>query len=174
MAVSAVVKGSMTVTHTRSLDVAAASADIRPSFSVTFSDGAGANQVNLEWSDTRTITASLSEEIDLTGTTGSPAVTMTDIYGQTVSFARIKAILVTADSGNTNDVQVKRGASNGCALFLANGDGISVRPGGAFMWVAPDATGIAVSGGSTDILTITNSAGSTSVSYTITILGAAS
>src|SRR5688572_18444995 len=100
MAVSAVVKGSIVATHTRVLDVASASADIRPAFSVTFTDGAGANAVNLEWSDTRTLTASQTEEIDLTGTTGSPVVTMTDVYGQTVSFARIKAILVTADSGN--------------------------------------------------------------------------
>lgn len=174
MAVTATVKGAINATHTRVLDVASASADVRPSFSVSFSDGAGANAINLEWSDTRTIVASASEEIDLTGSTGSPAVTMTDVYGQTVSFARIKAILVTASSGNTNNVNVSRGASNGCTLFLANGDGIQVRPGGAFMWVAPDATGVAVSGGSSDILTIANSSSGTSVTYTITILGAAS
>lgn len=174
MAVSAIVKGSIVATHTRLLDIASGSADIRPSFSVTFADGAGANAVNLEWSDTRTIVASGTEEIDLTGTTGSPIVTMTDIYGQTVSFARIKAIMVTAASANTNNVNVSRGASNGCALFLANGDGIQVRPGGAFMWVAPDATGVAVTGGSSDILTIANSSSGTSVTYSITILGAAS
>jgi hypothetical protein len=173
MAVTATVKGAINATHTRALDIASASADIRPSFSVSFSDGAGAGAVNLEWSDTRTINASASEEIDLTGTTGSPAVVMTDIFGQTVSFARIKAILVTAASGNTNNVNVSRATSNGCTLFLAASDGIKVLPGGAFMWVDPGATGVAVSGGSSDILTIANSSSGSSVTYTITILGAA-
>jgi len=174
MSLSAVVKASLNATLTRALDIVSGSAVTNPTFAATFTDGAGANQVNKIWSDTRTITASGSEEIDLTGSTGSPAVTMTDVYGQTVTFARIKGIYVAASSANTNNVNVSRGSSNGCTLFLANGDGLQVRPGGVFLWCAQDATGVAVTNSSSDILTIANSSSGTSVTYDIVIIGASS
>jgi hypothetical protein len=86
--------------------------------------------------------------------------------------ARIKAILVKAASGNTNNVNVSRPASNGVPLFLAASDGIAVLPGGAFLWVAPNAAGVAVTAGTGDLLTFTNSAGTASVTYDVVIVGA--
>lgn len=174
MALSATVKASIAATQTRVLDIASGSAAFNPASSISYSDGAGANQANLIWSDTRTIAASGTDEIDLTGLVNSPQVAMTDVYGQTVTFARVKAIYVAAASGNTNNVNVVRPASNGFALFLAAGDGLALAPGDVFMWASPTAAGKAVTGGSADLLHLINSAGSTTVTYTIVIIGAAS
>jgi hypothetical protein len=110
------------------------------------------------------LSASATEDLDLSGS-------LTNAFG-TVTFARIKAVLVVASTDNTNNVNVTRPASNGVPLFLAAGDGLSVRPGGIFMWACSDATGVAVTAGTGDLLTLTNSAGSTSVTYSIIVIGA--
>jgi hypothetical protein len=174
MSLSATVKASVSATQTRVLDIANGSASFNPALSISYSDGAGANQADLIWSDTRTIIASGTDELDLTGLAGSPQVAMTDVYGQTVTFARVKAIYVAAAAANTNNVNVVRPASNGFALFLAAGDGIALAPGDVFQWASPTAAGKVVTGGSADLLNLINSAGSTTVTYTIVIIGAAS
>lgn len=132
---------------------------------IALTSGTGANQADMMWHDTRTLAASGTENIDLAGS-------LTGAFGTTLTFARIKGLVVAAASGNTNDVQVARGSSNGFLMFLAASDGFLVKPGGYFCWFAPGATGVAVTAGSSDILTITNSAGSTGVTYDIVIIGA--
>jgi hypothetical protein len=131
--------------------------------SYVWTSGTGANQADLIFQDTRTLAASATENLDLAGV-------LTDGLGTTLTFAKIKAIIVTAASGNTNDVQVTRPASNGVPLFLAAGDGIPVKPGGCLAWVVPG-TGITVTASTGDLLTFTNSAGSTSVDYSVVIIG---
>jgi hypothetical protein len=134
--------------------------------SLTFDDGTGANQANMIWSDTRTLSASATENLDL-------AASLTNAFGTTLTFTKVKAILITAASGNTNSVQVTRPASNGVPLFMAAGDGIALTPGGVFYAAWPDANGVAVTASTGDLISITNSAGSTSVTYSVVILGIA-
>jgi hypothetical protein len=98
---------------------------------------------------------------------------LTDSFGQTLTFARIKYVVIFAVAANTNSVQITRPASNGAPLFMAAGDGISLAPGEVFVWVSPGATGKAVTAGTGDLITITNSAGSTSVTYEVIIGGSA-
>lgn len=133
-------------------------------YSQNLSNGTGANQANIWWHDQRTLSASATENLDLAGS-------LVDVFGATKTFTRIKAILVKASSGNTNAVQVQRASSNGVPLFMAASDGVALTPGALMLLVFPDATGIAVTAGTGDILTITNSAGSTSVTYDIVIIG---
>lgn len=130
-----------------------------------WTSGTGANQGDRRFHDQRTLSASGTEDLDLAGS-------LTDVFGNTITFARIKMVLVTAASGNTNNVNVTRPASNGVPLFLAASDGVAIRPGGGFLWWAPDSTGVAVTAGTGDLLTFTNSAGSTSVTYDVVIIGA--
>lgn len=164
MSLSATVKAVIDATLTKSADFETASSKITHSLSISLSDGTGASQADRVWKDTRTLSASATEDLDLSGT-------LTNIYGESVVFADVRAILITAASANTNNVNVTRPASNGLPIFLAASDGIAVRPGGAFMLFSPDTTGIPVTAGTGDLLTITNSAGSTSVDYSITIVG---
>jgi hypothetical protein len=164
MALSATIKVSIDGLHTSVLDLGSASFPLRLAQSLTLTDGTGASQIDRVFSDTRTLGVSATEDLDLSGS-------LTNAYG-TVTFARIKAIFVIADSANTNNVNVTRPASNGVPVFLAAGDGVAVRPAGIFMWACSDATGVAVTAGTGDLLTFTNSAGSTSVNYSVVILGA--
>jgi hypothetical protein len=149
---------------TTALDIG--TAEYSPNFNQVFNlgDGTGADQANMIWSDTRTLTASATENLDLAGG-------LTNAFGATVTFSKLKAILVVASTGNTNSVQVTRPASNGVPLFMAAGDGVALTPGAAFAAVFPDANGVAVTGATGDLLTLTNSAGSTSVTYTIILIG---
>lgn len=132
---------------------------------LSLTSGTGASQANMMWHDQRTLAASATEDLDLAGS-------LTNGFGATQTFARVKLILVSAAAANTNNVQVTRPASNGVPLFLAAGDGLAVRPGGVFLLAATDSTSVAVTAGTGDLITFTNSAGSTSVTYDVVIIGA--
>ena len=156
----------VTSSHIKSLDLGDATFPIALTQAITLLNGTGAGQADMVFTDTRTLSASATEDLDL-------AASLVDAYGATMTFARIKVIIVTAASGNTNNVNVTRPASNGVPLFLAAGDGLAVRPGGVAVPLAcSDATGVPVTAGTGDLLTFTNSAGSTSVTYTVIIIGA--
>lgn len=164
MSLSANVKVSINATQTKTADFESASSAIAHALSVAFSDGVAAGQANRIWKDTRTLAASATEDLDFSGA-------LLDIFGDAVVFADIRAILITADAANTNNVNVTRPASNGLPIFLAASDGIAVRPGGAFLYVAQDTTAIPVTASTADLLTLTNSSGTTGVTYSITVLG---
>lgn len=166
MSLTSSIKLIASAIQTSSLDLG--SAKFRPSISTTLSyaDGAGAASANRIFTDTRTLAASATENLDL-------AASLVDAYGATITFARIKAIIVTAAATNTNDVQITRPAANGVPLFIAASDGIALKPGALFAWADPGAAGVVVTPGTGDLLTFTNSAGTTGVTYSIMILGAA-
>lgn len=130
-----------------------------------WTSGVLANQGDRLFHDQRTLGASGTEDLDLAGS-------LTGSFGSTLTFARIKLLCVTAAAGNTNNVNLTRPASNGVPLFLAASDGIPIKPGGGFLWWAPDAAGVAVTGGTGDLLTFTNSAGGTGVTYDVIVIGA--
>src|SRR6218665_3613353 len=71
-----------------------------------FTHGTGNGQANEQFSDIRTLAASANENIDLAGT-------LIGHFGETLTFTKIKAIVILADTGNTNDVIVGGAASNG-------------------------------------------------------------
>lgn len=147
------------------IDLGARTARPGISASLPYSDGSGAAQANLVFSDTRTLAASGTESLDLSGS-------LTDAFGVTLTFARIKVIIIKAAAGNTNDVQLTRPASNGAPLFMAAGDGIAIKPGGLFVWADPGATGVPITNSTADLITLTNGAGITGVTYDIIIIGA--
>lgn len=128
--------------------------------------GTGNNQADKLFADQRTLTASSTEDLDLAGT-------LTDAYGDTITFVRVKAIIVKAASGNTNSVLVGGAASNQMINWVSDAtDKVVVRPGGIFVLACNDATGYAVTASTGDLLRIGNSSGGTSVTYDIIIVGA--
>jgi len=155
---------SLASTQTNPLDLATGQTPLSYIKSIALSSGTGTNQADRIWHDQRTLAASGSENLDLAGA-------LTDSFGATITFARIKMVLVVASAANTNSVTVSREATNGVPLFLAASDGISVRPGGLFCWAAPDATAVAVTAGTGDLLAIANSGAGTSVTYDVVIIG---
>jgi hypothetical protein len=128
--------------------------------------GTGANQADLMFSDTRTLAASGSESLDLAGV-------LTDALGATLTFARVKAIVIAASAGNTNDVVIGGAASNAFVNWVADAtDKIKVKPGGMFVLVAPGAVGYPVTASTGDLLQVANSSSGTSVTYDVVIIGA--
>jgi hypothetical protein len=124
---------------------------------------AAVGQANVMFSDTRTLAASATEDLDLAGL-------LTDALGATVAAAEIVAIYVGAAAGNTNNVNVSRPATNGFAgPFLAASDGLAIAPGD-FMLVT-NRNGWTVTAATGDLITITNSGAGTGVDYDVLLIG---
>lgn len=133
-------------------------------FTDDLTNGVVADKADLIFSDTRTIAASGTEDLDLSGSLLMPE-------GSAFIVAKLKFILVKAAAGNTNNVDISRAAA-GIPLFAAVGDKISVKPGGVFMAYAPGLAGLcSVTATTADTITFTNSAGGTGVDYDIVMIG---
>ncbi len=154
---------SAVATQTKSSDLATASEPLTLTSRIALANGTGANQADRIWHDKRTIAASATDALDLAGV-------LVDAFGATVTFAKIKAIVIEAAAANVNNVNVVRDGTNGVPLFLAAGDGIPVLPGGVFAWVAPGA-GVAVTPGTGDLLNLVNSGAGSSVDCNVLIIG---
>jgi hypothetical protein len=161
--VTADIQFSVTGQHSSVLDLGTVALPFALSAALRLTTGTGASMADRVFTDTRTLLASATEDLDL-------AAVLVDALGVAITFAKIKAIFIKAAAANTNDVQVTRPASNGVPLFLAAGDGMLVKPGGFLAWALPG-TGITVTAATGDLLTFTNSAGGTPVTYDVVIIG---
>lgn len=153
------------VQPTRALDLVSIAAPLSYAKTFTWTSGAGADQAQQMFTDSRTLTASTTETLDLAGS-------LTNGFGQTITFTEICAIYIEALSANTNNVLV---GGAGSAQFInwvgASSDIVTVRPGGILLLVARDADGYAVTAATGDILKMWNSSSGTSVTYKIVIIG---
>lgn len=143
-----------------------ATAPLSVSQSYGFSTGVLAGQADKIFADTRTITASSNDDIDLAGV-------LVDALGATITFARIKAIVVRASAGNTNNLVMGGGATNPVVTILTGTTpALTIRPGGSFVLIAPDAVGYVITAATADILRFTNGGAGSSVTYDLIIIGA--
>jgi hypothetical protein len=125
--------------------------------------GTAANQANEMYDAYRTLSASATEDVDLSGS-------LTNAFGESIVFTAVKGIYIE----NTSAVDVLSVGGSGsnalASLFGATNDIIKIRPGGMFLICAPDATGYAVTASTADLLHIANGAGG-STTYRIIIVG---
>ena len=132
----------------------------------TLTNGTGANQADLVYHARRTLVASATEDLDLAGV-------LVGTFPGALAFVRIKLIYVVASSANTNNVILGGASSNAFVNWVgAATHTVTVRPGGLLVLAAPDATAYAVTAATGDLLHVANSAGSTSVTYDIVLIGA--
>lgn len=149
-------------------DLVNAAAPLKYRARVQLASGTGAGQADLVFSDTRTIAASGNDDIDLAGG-------LTDALGNTLTFARVKGLIVSAAEGNTNNVHVGGDATSTFLTWVgAEADYVVLRPGATLaLFAGPaDATGYAVTASTGDLLRITNGSSGSSVTYDIVIVGA--
>ncbi|MET7412516.1 hypothetical protein [Streptomyces rubiginosohelvolus] len=135
--------------------------------SMSLASGTGAGKADRVFSDRRTLAASGTEDLDLAGV-------LVDAFGASITFARIKGLVIAAAAGNTNNVVVGAASSNPWATLLGATHTLTVRPGG-FVAVGTgvaDATGYAVTASTGDLLKIANSGAGSAVTYDIHIIGA--
>lgn len=136
---------------------------------IQLASGTGAGQADKLWYDERTLAASATEDLDLSGG-------QTDDFGVSFTIARIKAIAIKAapvsGTANTNNVVVGAASATQWAALLGTTGTITLRPGSLFVAMAgaADATGYVCAAGATDLLKIANSAGGTSVAYQIVVI----
>lgn len=138
---------------------------VNKDYSIFLGTGTAANQASNSFHDQRTITASSSENLDLAGV-------LTNAFGTTLTFTKIKAVIIHAASTNVNDVLVGGAATNAWIGWVGDAtDIVKVKPGGTLIWVAPDNIGGAVVAATGDILKVANSSSGTSIVYDIVIIG---
>lgn len=127
--------------------------------------GTAASQADRLFTDTRTLGASAAEDLDLAGV-------LLDAFGATLTFARIKGLVIAASAANTNNVIVGGAVSNGFISWAgAATHTVTIRPGGVFALFAPDAVAYTVTAATADLLHIANSGAGTGVTYDVLILG---
>lgn len=148
-------------------DLGADSGNRSLALALDLANGVGAGQADLAFTDTRTLAASATEDLDLSGALAGLAGAGAQV------FTRLKLLVVQAAAGNTNTVQVTRPSSNGVPLFMAAGDGIALRPGEFLMLACgvADAVGHLVTSGTGDLLTVTNGGSGTAVTYSVMAVG---
>lgn len=152
------------------LDLASGSVPLLKSYSTVLQTGTGAGQADRIYHDQRTLVASATEDLDLAGS-------LTDAFGSALTFAKIKALVVSAAAGNTNNVLVGGVAAGLSTLIQPQSTGlVVVRPGATFAVFAgaADATGYAVTATTADLLHVANSSSGTPVTYDIVIIGTSS
>ena len=130
---------SLAATGNNQLDLNRIQAALTYAKSFGWVTGAGANQVDRAFADTRTIAASGTDDLDLTGTS------LQDIMSVNLALARVKLISVYAYSTNTNNVVIGAAAATQfVGPFGANTHTIALPPNGLFLVTAPTAAGWAV------------------------------
>lgn len=165
MGLTSVLNLSLVSTLTNPLDLGTPASLLSYSKSLSLASGTGANQANQIFHDQRTLDASASEDLDLSGS-------LTNAFGASVVFTKLKAIIIFAAAANTNNVLVGgASATQVASIFSAVNDVLVIRPGGLFVLTAPDLTGMAVAGGTADLLKIANSSSGTAVTYDIVLIG---
>lgn len=145
--------GTLSIAHTanNSATIGTASASIPHgvSASQTLSVGTGANQVNVAASGV-IVPGGTPVDLDLAG--GSD---LDDGDGGAVTFATVKSFVFRAPSTNSGNMTIDTTIANGWTGVF---DGtVTLRPGEAYAWQSPQATGVAVTAGTGDLVRISGS-----------------
>lgn len=149
---------------TGSADFGAPVSSVDYSKTVDFTSGTGAGQADLNWSDQRTLGTGATEDLDLAGV-------LTNAFGTSLTFVKVKGVLLYAATANTTVLTISRVATTGFGLFDADGDAMKLYAGGFFAWCAGTGNnGAAVTATTDDTLTVTNAAGA-SATYDVHIFG---
>lgn len=157
---------TLAATLSNIVDGGSVQAPLRAGRSLSFDNGTGSGQANQAFIDNRNIAASGTDPVDLSGV-------LTNALGASVVLTKVKALVIVAAAGNTNDVVVGGAASNGFATpFGDPTDKVKVPPGGVLVLSAP-AAGFTVTPGTGDILQVANGGAGTAVDYTIAVIGVA-
>jgi hypothetical protein len=156
---------AVAATLNNALDLQSASSALSYAQALGFSSGVGANQADKIFSDTRTIAASGTDDLDLAGV-------LLDPLGAVITLARIKALIVKAAAANTNNVVMGVGTNPVTTILGGTTPTLNIRPGGVMALFAPDVVAYGVTAATADILRFANSGAGTSVTYDIVIIGA--
>lgn len=157
------IKLSVLGTYNGTNDLGTPKMDIAELDVIDLIQGTASGAADLMFSDERTLAASANESLDLAGS-------LVDPLGATLTFAKVKAIIIIANAANTNDVVVGAGTNPFVGPLGGTTPTVSVKPGGFFAIGHPGA-GWTVTASTADILKIANSSSGTGVTYKVILIG---
>lgn len=131
---------------------------------LSLATGTGSGQADLLYAGTRTLALSTSEDLDLAGG-------LTDVFGASLTFVKVKYIYIKAASGNTNTVIMGGAASNQFVGPFGSAAYTLVLQPGQWMEFAHPTTGWTVTPATGDLLKVLNGGAGTSVTYDLVIAG---
>jgi hypothetical protein len=156
-------KFQITGARAKTDDKESAAVALSETIQYALTNGTGDDQVDLLFSDTRTVTTGADDDLDLAGV-------LTDVFGAVLTFAKVKAIVIYSKLAANKVLSVGGDGSNGFTTWLGDAsDKVKINGGGLLALIAPD-TGFVVTGGTGDILRVTNASGGSST-YDIWIFG---
>ena len=163
LAVSGKIALSVSLRLSNPQNLSSGSKVLNKSYEQNYTSGSSADQASTEWDDTRTLAASTSENIDLSGV-------LLDVFGNKIADTKLREIIIVASESNTNNIEVGGAGSNAFLLFKDATDIAVIEPGGKFYMSWPN-TGRTVTAATGDILKIANAGAGSSVTYDIIVVG---
>lgn len=145
--------------YTKSLDLSTPEDVISLARNTQFTDGTGSGKANRHWSDSRSLNASAQEVLDLEA--------LTDAFGQTLTFTKIKFIYIKNTSTTAAQIAIG-GAEVPLLFFIDITDKLLLYPDGDFRYTFPT-TGLTVS--SANQLKIEEVSGNAAAIYEIILIG---
>jgi len=174
---SVVALGQVNWTATKTLDLSSVVDSDSKQIRESLDFGTGAGKANQVWHDRRTLAASASEDLDLAGG-------LTNSVGETVTFTKIKAVLIhnrsdedieTPSHSQTDaEIQVGPDATNGFTGPFADASDRLVLAAGASVLLVHPGDGWTVTADTGDLLEVTNNDDSDEAAYDIVIVGESS
>jgi len=163
---TAEVRATIRATGQRALDNSTPEDKLNVVADLDFTFGTGASKCDQMFHDDRSLGAGASEDLDLAGS-------LTNAFGQTVTFADVKAIYIentSDDSGTT--ITVGNAASNQFTGPLGAAAHTLTIPQGGFILLAADLADVwTVTAGTGDLLKVLNDDGANTATYKIVLLG---
>ena len=153
----------LSINHTVSKDLSTPEDKFQQSVVDVLSSGTGLDNADLVFHDSRTLAAT-SEDLDL-------AASLSDSFGNTLTFVKVKGIFIKNTSTTAGDIlSVGGAAANQFINWVGNSsDIINIGPDGVlFLW-DPSLAAYAVTAGTGDLLKI--DAGGNTITYEIIIIG---
>ena len=158
MALDAQILLSILAHETASGDISRTLRATPATYSLTLSDGTGANQAQIVLSDGRAVPASDEDSFDMTNFADDRGV---------VSLTSVK-VLYVRNTGAASLLWIGTEWTNG--PMPLNGASLEIKPAGALLMVAPDAQGWLTPGGGDSFIRIDN-ASNQAGSYEIILIG---
>lgn len=138
--------------------------NLEQALNFTTGSGVTSGYADLMYEAAINIAASSTSVLDLAGS-------LVDAFGNTITFARIKAIIIMADSTNVNDIVVGNTAANQFTGPLGGATHTVACPPGGFLAMGAPATGWTVTAATGDNLKLANSSSGSAVTGKLIIIG---
>jgi len=157
----------VTIRYTNPLDLSTPVDNLSRKNQVDYSSGTGQNQADRLWHDTRVVSGTNNDDINM--------LALTDSLGQTIAPARLRSMTIKASDTNSNNLLVVCSVTNGWLgpFGAAMSSGFALQPGQIFNWTLGNSLGWAVtSGAGTLRVKQTAVASNSPASYDIILVGA--